>query len=275
MKILLATDGSKHAHAAGKFVGELPWRDPPSATLVHVGEDVEATNVLAAAMQALQTPEMPTSTWSIEQMFCQGHPAQQIVHVAGDSGADLVVMGAQGVSGLAAFFLGSVSEKVARHAPCATLVTRAFGGRTPPRILLALDDSEAAKGLPEALARFKFCAGTQIHVVTVMTVVKLFGMEYLEHVSRPWQQAKAWATAAVTGVAKDLRAAHPGVEVTSHVLEGEDVAMTLVELARELEVTMAVVGSNRKSGLSRLFLGSVSEKFLRHAPCSVWIERFK
>lgn len=38
--------------------------------------------------------------------------------------ADLVVLGSHGEKGLRKFFLGSVSESVARHAPCSVLIVR-------------------------------------------------------------------------------------------------------------------------------------------------------
>jgi nucleotide-binding universal stress UspA family protein len=49
-----------------------------------------------------------------------GHPVDVLIAAA--EGADLVVLGNRGLHGLAA--LGSVSERVAHHAPCSILVVR-------------------------------------------------------------------------------------------------------------------------------------------------------
>jgi universal stress protein A len=53
-----------------------------------------------------------------------GTPFQRIVDTARDQKVDLIVMGTHGHTGLAHLFLGSVTEKVVRLAPCPVLVTR-------------------------------------------------------------------------------------------------------------------------------------------------------
>lgn len=47
-----------------------------------------------------------------------------LLAVAAEPSADLIVLGAQGLTGMDRFLLGSVSEKVLRHAPCSVLVVR-------------------------------------------------------------------------------------------------------------------------------------------------------
>lgn len=54
----------------------------------------------------------------------EGIPWDLIVQHAADSGADLIVMPTHGRSGLKHLLLGSVSERVVRHAHCPVLVVR-------------------------------------------------------------------------------------------------------------------------------------------------------
>ncbi len=54
-----------------------------------------------------------------------GEPWRQIVQLASTLSADLVVVGTAGRTGVARFVLGSVAEKVVRHAACPVLVARA------------------------------------------------------------------------------------------------------------------------------------------------------
>lgn len=54
----------------------------------------------------------------------RGDPADTIVHKAQELGADLIVIGTHGRTGLAHIFLGSVAEKVLRRAHCPVLVVR-------------------------------------------------------------------------------------------------------------------------------------------------------
>jgi nucleotide-binding universal stress UspA family protein len=53
-----------------------------------------------------------------------GDPANAIIDVAEEQGADLIVVGNKGMSGVARFLLGSVPNKVAHHAPCDVLIVR-------------------------------------------------------------------------------------------------------------------------------------------------------
>jgi nucleotide-binding universal stress UspA family protein len=53
-----------------------------------------------------------------------GVPWEEIVRVAADEGADMIVMGTQGRTGLDRLLLGSVTERVVRRAPCPVLTVR-------------------------------------------------------------------------------------------------------------------------------------------------------
>lgn len=55
-------------------------------------------------------------------MVREGHPAEEIIEASRDH--DLVVMGTHGRSGLEHLLMGSVTEKVIRHAPVPVLVVR-------------------------------------------------------------------------------------------------------------------------------------------------------
>jgi nucleotide-binding universal stress UspA family protein len=54
-----------------------------------------------------------------------GKPATEILRVAREGGADLIVMGTHGRAGLRHLLLGSVAEEVTRHASCPVFTLRA------------------------------------------------------------------------------------------------------------------------------------------------------
>ncbi|HEX4115597.1 MAG TPA: universal stress protein [Solirubrobacteraceae bacterium] len=54
----------------------------------------------------------------------QGDPADAILDVAEEQGADLIVVGNKGMTGAKRFLLGSVPNKVSHHAPCSVLIIR-------------------------------------------------------------------------------------------------------------------------------------------------------
>jgi nucleotide-binding universal stress UspA family protein len=53
-----------------------------------------------------------------------GNPYAEIIDAAEDLNADLIILSTHGRTGLKHFFLGSVTERVVRHAPCPVVVVR-------------------------------------------------------------------------------------------------------------------------------------------------------
>jgi nucleotide-binding universal stress UspA family protein len=80
-------------------------------------EDVEAT--LEEASEAVEGSGVEVQTFARE-----GDPADAILDVAEERGADLIVVGNKGMTGAKRFLLGSVPNKVSHHAPCSVLIIR-------------------------------------------------------------------------------------------------------------------------------------------------------
>jgi nucleotide-binding universal stress UspA family protein len=85
--------------------------------MVNPREDVDAT--LREASQAAEAAGVPSATYAR-----QGDPADAILDVAEERGADLIVIGNKGMTGAKRFLLGSVPNKVSHHAPCSVLIIR-------------------------------------------------------------------------------------------------------------------------------------------------------
>jgi nucleotide-binding universal stress UspA family protein len=80
-------------------------------------EDVDAT--LDAVMALARDNEV-----SIDIYPRRGDPADAILDVAEEQGADLIIVGNKGMTGAKRFLLGSVPNKVSHHAPCSVLIIR-------------------------------------------------------------------------------------------------------------------------------------------------------
>jgi nucleotide-binding universal stress UspA family protein len=77
-----------------------------------------------AALTHLRDLIPPAFSGFWEVHVATGEPADAIVRLATDLGVDLIVMGTHGRTGLQHVILGSVAEKVVRHAPCPVLTVR-------------------------------------------------------------------------------------------------------------------------------------------------------
>jgi nucleotide-binding universal stress UspA family protein len=85
--------------------------------MVNPREDVEAT--LREAAEKVEDAGVSVATYARE-----GDPADAILDVAEERGADLIVVGNKGMTGAKRFLLGSVPNKVSHHAPCSVLIIR-------------------------------------------------------------------------------------------------------------------------------------------------------
>jgi nucleotide-binding universal stress UspA family protein len=85
--------------------------------MVNPREDVE--DALEAGAQPLQDDGLV-----VETIARQGDPADAILDVAEEKGADLIVVGNKGMKGAKRFLLGSVPNKISHHAPCSVMIIR-------------------------------------------------------------------------------------------------------------------------------------------------------
>ncbi len=142
--IVVGTDGSETAGVAVQHAVELAKLNGAVLHLVHayrpisVGEaamvassgaavlDVEginsgiagnATEVCTRAAAAAERDDV-----KVELHTVPGDPADALISVAREVGADLLVVGNRGMSGARRFVLGSVPNKVSHHAPCSILI---------------------------------------------------------------------------------------------------------------------------------------------------------
>jgi nucleotide-binding universal stress UspA family protein len=66
----------------------------------------------------------------------------------------------------------------------------------------------------------------------------------------------------------NVQSRDPNVAVEHHLKEG-DPSTEILQYAQQIKCDLIVMGTHGRSGLGRLFLGSVAEQVLRKAPCAV------
>jgi nucleotide-binding universal stress UspA family protein len=136
MKILLATDGSKFSQAATRA---LISQCRPQGTQVKVLNVVDLPLLIPTLYAAdfrreslkdgeelVRKTEQPLTEagYKVETAVEEGDPKLKIVEDAAQWHADLILVGSHGRKGVERFLMGSVSDAVARHAPCSVEVVR-------------------------------------------------------------------------------------------------------------------------------------------------------
>lgn len=211
------------------------------------------------------------STHVVAGILLSGTPPwSRLVEVAeADPEIHLIVMGTHGRTGLKRVLLGSVTEKLVRHAPCSVLAVR---GESAPfaNVLCAVDfssSSEAAVAEAAALVRPGGAGITLLHVVEAPVAMSgvHFESQFLRDLDRE-------ATAALDELATKLRR-EVDVPVRTQLRVGYAGAQILAALDDGPAYDLVVMGSHGRTGLRRALLGSVAEKAVRHAPCPVLIAR--
>jgi nucleotide-binding universal stress UspA family protein len=139
--ILLATDGSKEAQLAATTAADLAEKTTSELHVVTVGPDLplyeltehpaDFEDVLrenrrqAKEMLEQQAKRIEESGGTVKETHLrEGRAEEEIVEVAEELGAGLIVMGSRGHGRLRRALMGSVSDAVVRHAHCPVTIVR-------------------------------------------------------------------------------------------------------------------------------------------------------
>ncbi len=140
------------------------------------------------------------------------------------------------------------------------------------KILLTIDDSEFSDAATQKVIVQSRLRDTEVRVLHVMEPVYVTGelAAYIPDISSVRAERLKQVEELVGRTAQTLRAA--GLKVSTAVEEG-DPKSKIIDHADAWRADLIVLGSHGRKGLSRFFLGSVSEAVARHARCSVEIVR--
>jgi nucleotide-binding universal stress UspA family protein len=284
MRVLLASDGSSDAMQAAQWLAAsgvptgasilvLSVVTPPGVPLLPtpVAESLreEGRSVAEQTRAAIGV-----NGTNVAVRVAEGDARDEIMRVAEDWDADLVVMGSRGLGRVQGFLLGTVSLAVARHCTRPVLVvkgrTRALGSA-----IVALDGSEDALNALRLFARWPKLADLAVHLVGVIeplpfprTAPKMIQAELQAAASA----AEGERREALKQAFAEARPLLPSGKITETLTSG-DPAGQLLRIADENAVDLIVLGARGLGAAHRLLLGSVSEAVLHDAQCAVLIAK--
>jgi nucleotide-binding universal stress UspA family protein len=312
MKILLVVDGSSYSNLSIQMIKALRLPPGNEITLLTVvpepnflgsitldaiigsskarakandEQQEKALELLGSTSQALSKSKM-----KIDTMVRWGNPTEEIVSVAEQEKASLIIMGAKGLTDPANFRLGSVALKVAKYANSNVLLVRkktASLAEEPPkkegitrikRVLIATDGSKYADdGIRMSPALFS-PRRTEILILTALhshheswwkspTLKLVTNREALAKI----QAAEAAEARKIIGKA-EKKFQDKGYMTKSFIKQGE-ASDCIITAAIEYHPDIVVLGSRGLTGIESYLLGSVAERVARYANCSVFIGR--
>lgn len=227
----------------------------------------ESHRQLAAVQMRAKAAGQPVTT-RIEV----GIPSQVLQTVAQTTGADLLVVGTHGRTGLDHVLVGSTAERVVRVSPCPVLAVKAdkegAGAAAPAaikRIVVPIDLSHCSLDALEYAVQFAKPLGAAITILHAMEPVA-YGLDFSLSHAKEWKEQRDYLEKRLS-VLSACVTAH-GIQA-DHVLRPGLPADSIVSYVAQQGFDLMIMGTHGRRGISHVLLGSIAGAMLRHAPCPV------
>lgn len=287
MTIVCGTDLSDHAAQAVRVAAAMAVRLGEPLELVHAVEEPHAAFLLGSAPSSGDTPlraalrreaeALRAKGVEVEELALVGPADEVLVDVARRVQAGLLVVASLGSRTEDRWRLGSVAERTVQTSPIPVLVVRELApfdawirGERRLRVMVGANQSTLSKAAIRWLGELRRVGPCDIVVVRIAWPVD-------EHVRLdiPFPIAAEGLHPEIERrLLRDLRAwtgGIPGEGELSFLVPAAQGHLEdqLTTLAREAKVDLLVVGTHQRTGLNRLWNGSVSRGVLQRAPMSV------
>jgi len=283
-RVLVATDGSRHARAAIATTLHFPW---PARTRVRAisarrtraeyRRSILLTALDRGAEKAAENARRTLSRrWpNVEIEMVDKTPVEGILHEAERFQADVIVVGWRGHGAIRRLLMGSVSRGVVRGAKCAVLVARR--SQRVRKIVIGFDGSPTARRALAFLGRLVPPRDGRVTLVTGMELMtapsqgRVPGAGAIAREIRRTNTIRArTATKALNRAATQLQ--RRGWQTRTALVRGEPLRDLLGTVAAA-RAQLLVVGARGTSGVRHLLLGSVAEGALNQSPVAVLLAR--
>lgn len=234
-----------------------------------------STNLLRESLEAL-VARHDTEGVQVSVSVRKGRPLHTVLAFARRQRADLLVVGTHDRGVLHHFLVGSLAEELVRRAPCSALVVHeqdkqpSEGVRS---VLVPVDLSEATGHLlryAAALTTMLDARMNVLHVVEPIPVLDTFSgaMTLRDMVPDMKKHSAAELQKMLDRV--DMGFDVDGDQYGVFVDEGH-AASTIVDRSKREKTDLIIIGRRGRSAIERFFVGSVTERVVRHAPCPVLV----
>ncbi|HEX6070448.1 MAG TPA: universal stress protein [Longimicrobiaceae bacterium] len=201
-----------------------------------------------------------------------GKPGQEILRLAEEVDADLIIVGEQGPRHGIAALLGSTAERVLLHSSTPVLLARKVADSPPRSLLVAIDTTDAADRVLDwaasLLERFDASATVMNVVDRLLLADELTGLPSGDGLRQLEKQAKE---AMREWLEEKVRSSGlPEGRVQTMVTVG-DPSYEIIAEAQKLSAELVLIGSRRGDVARTPLVGRIVNKVVRSAPCSVLV----
>ncbi|WP_198597846.1 universal stress protein [Blastococcus atacamensis] len=185
--------------------------------------------------------------------------------VAAAKGAQRLVVGSRGRSGVRSTLLGSVALHCVAHAPCPVVVVHPGAVQLPPRVVVGVDDSAMSRAALRRAADEAERLSADLEVVSAVPLEVAWSDVY-HVITPPTEETRARARETAEALVAEVLGV--GTPVLVRVEDGAP-AEALPRVAAG--AALLVIGSHSHSRIAGMLLGSVALHCVVHAPCPVMV----
>lgn len=269
--VLIATDGSEVATTAAAYGIAIATKFDATIHAVSVVESGENVSLEAISqerrtacrehVEAIED-EASDRDVSVVTNVRAGRPARELLDDAEANDVDLLALGTHGRTGVRRWLTGSVAATVIREAEAPVLTANA--SVSAPRrefddIAVATDGRQGSKAPTDLGLDLAEAYGATVHAVYVVNEARSHMRVVLEEFERVGEEA-------TTEV--DDRAAARGLDAVRAIERGVP-HEAIVDYVGERGVDLLVTGTESRSRVERLAMGSVSQRLVSGAPVPV------
>ena len=276
-KILVAMDGSEASTNALRQSFKLAFDGKKWLTVVTVNPPYQGDlsligvgnigsvlkgpgeKILAEALEIAEAEKA-----SIKTRLEEGEPYQKIISAAEEERCELLVLGRRGKSRLERALMGSVTAKVIGHYKGKVLVVPRGASLGWKNILVAADGSKFSEAAVEEAINYARSYDGCLSVVSAVDVTDEFEAQAPGLLDKMIAKARAY----LEDLKKKITEA--GIKAEIFVRQGEPYEV-IIDLASQLNADTIVMGTHGRTGITRIFMGSVTARVIGHAPCPVLV----
>lgn len=269
--ILVPLDGSSLAEEALAYAVPIAERCESKLELVRVVDpDAKARDVEEALAYLNALRDRIGVEARVDAR--RGDPSEEIIAMAGESPAAMIVMSTHGRGGIRKWISGSVADRVMRLSGAPVLMVRS-GQEIPrrvdlKRIVVPVDGSETAEEAIRWAAALATGFDSELHIVRVVDTPSLYQLAgsstggsipasvFDEIVSSMTKEANDYVMRIVAELQESGTSARPVV------LDGY-AGEALLSYERQGAFQLVVMTTNARAGVSRVVFGSVAERILK------------
>jgi nucleotide-binding universal stress UspA family protein len=275
-KVLLATDASKDAALAARATVDVCEGTGAELDVVHAWHSAPTARLrpfMRAELKKLGNELLGEGVKRVEDSgglvtgahLLEGRAADEILDLAEQIGAGLVVIGSRGLGPVGRIALGSVSEAVIHHSRLPVLVLRGEDAWPPERVIFGDDGSEAARAagdLGASLCGHHGARALVLHAYPRLPEVDAAGRGFDPRIV---DDELRRAFSALLERSRELES-RLGSRPKARLVVGEAAASLLEAAEKDApERTLLAVGSRDLLMIGRMRLGSVSTKVVHAA----------